>query len=488
MPVSGPAEEARTRGPRRHDRRAVAAADDAPGRRVPEPVTSAEPGDLGDPDATRRRPPPTHRRDDRSHGHPRHRRGVHHPRRAAAAHVRLPAVVDQRRERAGDRGEPRRDHQSWRAAPRRRRRASAATGRADRRPPQPIPATAPGSPCSTSRACATRCGACRSTRAPARTSSPRVPGTTARPRCPARSATSRSPRTARPTTSRSRTSPTCAPATRSTSRPATQWYVYTLTKDDPNLCPTDVWVIAAGARQARRHAHAEAHHHDHLHAALRLHRSLGLVGRAHRDEPDATDRPGRPHRHRLTAAAPDAARTAPDPPRATRTDTVYAWMWRKLPGPWPVKLLEALRGARGRRRCCCSSVVFPWLEPRLPFNDVTVDERTSARAPSAAPAHRGARRITAPTGPRSRSADHDRWWCWRSRCCGPCRRMGLFVTVAPPERGRRLRRLVDRPRRPPGHHSTTTARCSPAAPRSSRASGPSSSTPSSSPSPSSSSC
>jgi hypothetical protein len=56
---------------------------------------------------------------------------------------------------------------------------------------------------------------------------------------------------------------------------------------------------------------------------------------------------------------------------------VYGWIWRHLPGPTPVKALLAL--------VLLVAVVavlflwvFPWLEPRLPFNQVTVDEGTDA--------------------------------------------------------------------------------------------------------------
>jgi len=55
---------------------------------------------------------------------------------------------------------------------------------------------------------------------------------------------------------------------------------------------------------------------------------------------------------------------------------VYAWIWRKLPGPWPVKLVEALV-AFAAVVLLLFTVVFPWLEPRLPFNDVTVDQPPS---------------------------------------------------------------------------------------------------------------
>lgn len=51
---------------------------------------------------------------------------------------------------------------------------------------------------------------------------------------------------------------------------------------------------------------------------------------------------------------------------------MYGWIWRHLPGKTWAKL------------CCAAAlvlatlallflVVFPWVEPRLPFNDVTVD-------------------------------------------------------------------------------------------------------------------
>jgi hypothetical protein len=51
---------------------------------------------------------------------------------------------------------------------------------------------------------------------------------------------------------------------------------------------------------------------------------------------------------------------------------MYAWIWNHLPGPVPVRvlisavLLLAIVAA-------LFLWVFPWLEPRLPFTDVTVD-------------------------------------------------------------------------------------------------------------------
>jgi hypothetical protein len=50
---------------------------------------------------------------------------------------------------------------------------------------------------------------------------------------------------------------------------------------------------------------------------------------------------------------------------------VYTWIWRKLPGSTPAKTLEALVLVAA----VCALllfVVFPWVEPLLPFTDVTV--------------------------------------------------------------------------------------------------------------------
>ena len=53
---------------------------------------------------------------------------------------------------------------------------------------------------------------------------------------------------------------------------------------------------------------------------------------------------------------------------------MYSWIWRHLPGGTASK-------AVARRSSSCSPscalllfVVFPWVEPHLPFNDVTVDQ------------------------------------------------------------------------------------------------------------------
>ncbi|TWF94571.1 hypothetical protein [Saccharopolyspora dendranthemae] len=49
---------------------------------------------------------------------------------------------------------------------------------------------------------------------------------------------------------------------------------------------------------------------------------------------------------------------------------MYAWIWQHLPGPFPAKALLAL-ALVAAVVALLLFVVFPWLEPLLPFNDVT---------------------------------------------------------------------------------------------------------------------
>jgi tellurite resistance protein TehA-like permease len=52
--------------------------------------------------------------------------------------------------------------------------------------------------------------------------------------------------------------------------------------------------------------------------------------------------------------------------------SLYAALWRRLPGRWPIKL--AIVTVVVAVACVLLFVVvFPWVEPRLPFNHVTVD-------------------------------------------------------------------------------------------------------------------
>lgn len=49
---------------------------------------------------------------------------------------------------------------------------------------------------------------------------------------------------------------------------------------------------------------------------------------------------------------------------------VYSWIWRKLPGSSAVKVMQAVVLVTAVIALLLF-VVFPWLEPRLPFNAVT---------------------------------------------------------------------------------------------------------------------
>jgi uncharacterized membrane protein len=51
---------------------------------------------------------------------------------------------------------------------------------------------------------------------------------------------------------------------------------------------------------------------------------------------------------------------------------MYAWIWRKLPGGWPGKLVGSLVMAM-IVVAFLFLVVFPWAGPKLPFNHVTVN-------------------------------------------------------------------------------------------------------------------
>ena len=49
---------------------------------------------------------------------------------------------------------------------------------------------------------------------------------------------------------------------------------------------------------------------------------------------------------------------------------MYSWIWRHLPGSTAVKLLQAVFLVAAVIAVLLF-VVFPWAEPRLPFNSVT---------------------------------------------------------------------------------------------------------------------
>ncbi|WP_198943290.1 hypothetical protein [Actinokineospora bangkokensis] len=49
---------------------------------------------------------------------------------------------------------------------------------------------------------------------------------------------------------------------------------------------------------------------------------------------------------------------------------MYGWIWRHLPGPVAVRVLTAAVLVLGVV-ALLMFVVFPWVEPKLPFNQVT---------------------------------------------------------------------------------------------------------------------
>lgn len=56
---------------------------------------------------------------------------------------------------------------------------------------------------------------------------------------------------------------------------------------------------------------------------------------------------------------------------------MYVWIWRHLPGGWPGKVVGSLVLLAGVL-ALLFLVVFPWAEPRLPFNHVTVPHESPA--------------------------------------------------------------------------------------------------------------
>jgi hypothetical protein len=49
---------------------------------------------------------------------------------------------------------------------------------------------------------------------------------------------------------------------------------------------------------------------------------------------------------------------------------MYGWIWRHLPGPLAVRIVTATLLVLGVL-ALLMFVVFPWAEPKLPFNNVT---------------------------------------------------------------------------------------------------------------------
>ena len=52
---------------------------------------------------------------------------------------------------------------------------------------------------------------------------------------------------------------------------------------------------------------------------------------------------------------------------------MYGWIWRHLPGPLYLRIVEAVVLVAGIV-ALLMFVVFPWAEPLLPFNNVTTPQ------------------------------------------------------------------------------------------------------------------
>ncbi len=59
---------------------------------------------------------------------------------------------------------------------------------------------------------------------------------------------------------------------------------------------------------------------------------------------------------------------------------MYTWIWRHLPGGLPGKLVGSLV-LIAAAVAVLFLVVFPWAEPRLPFNQVTVPQESATPSP-----------------------------------------------------------------------------------------------------------
>jgi hypothetical protein len=53
---------------------------------------------------------------------------------------------------------------------------------------------------------------------------------------------------------------------------------------------------------------------------------------------------------------------------------MYTWIWRHLPGPMTVKLVQVLV-LLALVSALLLFVVFPWIEPHLPISQVTVPKK-----------------------------------------------------------------------------------------------------------------
>jgi hypothetical protein len=60
---------------------------------------------------------------------------------------------------------------------------------------------------------------------------------------------------------------------------------------------------------------------------------------------------------------------------------MYVWIWRRLPGPLALRLLQALV-LLALVLWALFTYVFPWVEAQLPYSDVTVPNPSQTELPA----------------------------------------------------------------------------------------------------------
>jgi len=71
---------------------------------------------------------------------------------------------------------------------------------------------------------------------------------------------------------------------------------------------------------------------------------------------------------------------------------MYVWIWRTLPGNWAAKLAGSLVLLAGAL-AVLFLLVFPFVEPRLPWNNVNVDQPSTSSSDQPNVQHSGLVRL-----------------------------------------------------------------------------------------------
>jgi hypothetical protein len=60
---------------------------------------------------------------------------------------------------------------------------------------------------------------------------------------------------------------------------------------------------------------------------------------------------------------------------------MYVWIWRRLPGPLLLRMVQAL-ALLALVLAALFSWVFPWVEAQLPYSEVTVPTPSQSQLPA----------------------------------------------------------------------------------------------------------